>query len=153
MVLAFGTMLESMPPQQLPFFAEDGTPLLPMFDETPGAEGGFVPEGGEVPENMEGMLFGQWAGYAYHSERFHPSMFVEALTYRSLDPQVRAAYDAPFPSREYMAGPRAFPRLLNDLAGRTAGPKAALTGYQGPSSRSSAATTQGSSARPTTSSG
>jgi haloalkane dehalogenase len=131
-VLAFGAMLESIPPQQPPFFAEDGTPLLPMMDGMPGAEGAMVPEGTELPENMDGLLFGYWAGYAYHSERFHPSVMVEALTYRPLEPEVRAAYDAPFPSREYMAGPRSFPRLLNELAGRSAGRKAALTGYQGP---------------------
>lgn len=132
MVAAFGTLLESVPAEQPPFFAADGSPLLPMFDAVPGAEGGMAPADVELPENVEGLLFGQWAGYAYHSERFKPSVMVEALTYRDLGEAVRLGYDAPFPSRAYLAGPRSFPSLLNQLVGRSAEKKTALTRYARP---------------------
>jgi haloalkane dehalogenase len=37
---------------------------------------------------------------------------VEVGTVTKLGPKVRAAYDAPFPSRKYQAGARAFPALV-----------------------------------------
>jgi haloalkane dehalogenase len=124
-IAAFADTLASMPPDQPPFFAEDGTPLLPMFDAV-------ADDDGNIPDAVAGLLFSQWAGYAYHCESFRPSLMVEALTFRALADDVRAAYDAPFPSRDHLAAPRTFPRLLNDLVGRTVGKKSALTRYERP---------------------
>jgi haloalkane dehalogenase len=110
---------------------------MPQIDGMPGADGGgLIPTGVDLEgvdmDQMAGVMFGQWAGYAYHSERFRPAVFVEALTYRDLGAEARAGYDAPFPTRDFMAGPRSFPSLLRQLAGRTSGPKTALTGYTRP---------------------
>ncbi len=106
----FDSLVNSVPAQQEPFFDENGNPL---------------PTGGSGGSDLGG--FGTWASYAYHSEDFHPSTFVEALTYRDLAPEEQAAYDAPFPTRDYMAGPRTFPSLLNELVGRTDDKRQQLT--------------------------
>jgi haloalkane dehalogenase len=116
---AFGEQVNMVPAQQQPFFDANGKPLLAGSAEssTTGAGGGG---------------FSGWASFARNSEEFSPGKFVEALTYRPLDPQEEAAYNAPFPSRAYMSGPRAFPSLLNQLAGRTNAQKAKLTQIKSP---------------------
>ena len=63
---------------------------------------------------------------------FHPAEVVEAMTYFDITPEEEAAYDAPFPSRVYMAGPRIFPSLVNDLPGVTEDAWAGLTEYDKP---------------------
>jgi haloalkane dehalogenase len=50
---------------------------------------------------------------------FHPAEVVEAMTWFDLSPDVEAAYDAPFPSRIYLTGPRVFPSLINGVPGTT----------------------------------
>jgi haloalkane dehalogenase len=116
---AFGEQVNMVPAQQQPFFDANGKPLLAGSAEssTTGAGGGG---------------FSGWASFARNSEEFSPGKFVEALTYRPLEPQEEAAYNAPFPSRAYMSGPRAFPSLLNQLAGRTDAQKAKLTQIKSP---------------------
>jgi haloalkane dehalogenase len=56
--------------------------------------------------------FGGWFAFS----QLHPSWsagFVLRLgTAKRMSPEVKAAYDAPFPSQEYMAGARVFPRLV-----------------------------------------
>lgn len=59
--------------------------------------------------------FGRWATYALTSPDLRPSEVVEALTTRPLAEAEQAAYDAPYPSLVYMAGPRAFPAMINTL--------------------------------------
>jgi haloalkane dehalogenase len=59
--------------------------------------------------------FAQWAVYALTATRFHPSEVIDALTVCELSTAELAAYDAPFPDRVYMAGPRVFPSLINTL--------------------------------------
>jgi pimeloyl-ACP methyl ester carboxylesterase len=90
------SMFEAIPAQQVPFY--DGCDLL--FDA------------GDA--NFE-----SWATYAMTAESFHASEVVEALTWFDLTPEEEAAYDAPFPSRIYMAGPRSFPSLANETPGQT----------------------------------
>ena len=87
-----------MPAQQVPFY--DGCELL--LDATEG--GGY---------------FGNWMAYAMTAESFHASEVVEAMTWFDLPDDVEAAYDAPFPGRIYMAGPRTFPSLVNEVPGTT----------------------------------
>ena len=92
----------AIPAQQIPFY--DGCELL------------FGPEGvGEI----EGNFFGDWIIYAMTAQSFHPAEVVEAMTWFDLSPDVEAAYDAPFPSRIYMTGPRVFPSLVNEVPGTT----------------------------------
>lgn len=59
--------------------------------------------------------FAQWALYALTSPSFQPSEVITHLTRDSLSERELAAYDAPFPSRIYMTGPRVFPSLVNTL--------------------------------------
>lgn len=120
-VASFGQLLSTIPENQPPFFDADGNSLLP----SPPTAGGAV----AAPADT---LFGQWAGYAYHSEDFTASTMLEALSYRALTPDEEAAYDAPFPTRDYMAAPRTFPSLRNDLVGRTQDKLDALTSYERP---------------------
>ena len=79
------------PEQQVPFY--DGCELI-------------VEGGGD---------FGAWIRYSMTAESFRPSEVLEALTWFDLTDDEEAAYDAPFPSRIYMGGPRTFPSLVNEL--------------------------------------
>jgi haloalkane dehalogenase len=85
-----------LPAQQVPFY--DGCELL------------FGPQEG---------YFGEWITYSMTARSFHPSEVVEAITWFDLPAEVEAAYDAPFPSRIYLTGPRVFPSLVNDVPGTT----------------------------------
>ena len=69
--------------------------------------------------STEGNFFGLWIDYARNDERFRPEVIVESQTYFDLSPEEEAAYAAPFPSRLYMGGARAFPGLVNELPGVT----------------------------------
>jgi haloalkane dehalogenase len=64
-------------------------------------------------------LFGVWIDYARNHEQFVPSIILESQTYFPLMDEEKAAYDAPYPSRIYMGGPRAFPGLVFQLPGVT----------------------------------
>jgi haloalkane dehalogenase len=64
-------------------------------------------------------IFGIWIDYARNDERFVPSIVVESQTYYPLTDEEEAAYDAPFPSRLFMGGVRAFPGLVYQLPGLT----------------------------------
>ena len=97
------------PAQQVPFY--DGCELL--------AGGG-------------GFSFEDWASYSMKGASFRASEVVEALTWFDLSADVEEAYDAPFPSRAYMAGVRTFPSLVNGIAGVNEEAWAGLTSYTKP---------------------
>ena len=61
--------------------------------------------------------FGKWMAYAMKSSKFHAAEVLEAATWFDLPAAEEAAYDAPFPSRTYMAGIRIFPSLVNQMGG------------------------------------
>ncbi len=98
-----------IPAQQFPFY--DGCELI-------------------IEEGAGG--FEAWANYAMKGASFKASEVVEALTWFDLPADEEAAYDAPFPSRAYMAGVRTFPSLVNELGGLNAEAWAGLTAYQKP---------------------
>ena len=77
-------------------------------------------------------FFGDWMTYAMKGSSFSASAVVEALTWFDLSPEVEAAYDAPFPGREYMAGIRVFPSLLSQIPGANAVAWAGLTSFEEP---------------------
>ena len=66
-----------------------------------------------------GNYFSDWILYAREYEDFKASTIVEAMTYFPLTDEELDAYDAPFPNRTYMAAPRTFPGLVNELGGKT----------------------------------
>lgn len=79
---------------------------------------GFLPTGDVNP----GSAFKAWRALARYSPVFPIGRIVAAGTKRSLTAAERAAYDAPFPSSEYKAGARAFPRLVPTSPGDPAAP-------------------------------
>ena len=112
---AFRQVITLVPPVQPPFFDAEGKSLLP------------APPGGKPDD-----LFGQWMSYAMFDESFKPSVMLEALTYKALTPEQRAAYDAPYPSRIAAGGYRTFPSLRNQLVGITEARLEALKSYKRP---------------------
>ncbi|MCI4667478.1 MAG: haloalkane dehalogenase [Bacteroidia bacterium] len=76
--------------------------------------------------------FEAWANYAMKGSSFKASEVLEALTWFDLPTDEEAAYDAPFPSRAYMAGARKFPSLVNELAGINEKAWAGLSSYEKP---------------------
>ena len=97
-----------------------------------------IPEGFEpfrLPDNLEpqdlpwpmtadaldtvggnGMaLFEKWIHYALVGRDFMPSTVMGHSLLRSVAEGELEAYDAPFPTRLYMAGPRTFPSLVNTV--------------------------------------
>ena len=86
-------VFQLIPPQQIPFY------------------------NGCTPIGSTGTDFGAWMEYSMKAESFHAAEVVEGLTWFDIPDEDEAAYDAPFPSRIYMAGPRVFPSLVNELGG------------------------------------
>lgn len=81
---------------------------------------------------LEEGYFGDWMIYAMKSSSFHASEVLEALTWFDLPAGEEAAYDAPFPSRIYMAGTRKFPSLINEVPGTTDEAWAGLQAFERP---------------------
>jgi pimeloyl-ACP methyl ester carboxylesterase len=69
---------------------------------------------GNASEEYE--LFIKWQNHAMKDSNFKASRILESHTWFPVSSEEEAAYDAPYPSREYMAGIRAFPSLINELS-------------------------------------
>ncbi|MGF1580710.1 MAG: haloalkane dehalogenase [Gemmataceae bacterium] len=110
-ILPIPSPYAAIPDQQVPFYDEDGNLLVPREDNS---------------------YFGNWMTYAMKGEFFQASETVEAMTWFDLPAEEEAAYDAPFPSRIYMAGPRSFPSLINDLPGVNQRSFVGLQSYKSP---------------------
>jgi haloalkane dehalogenase len=76
--------------------------------------------------------FAAWMEYAMKAEAFHAAGAVEAATWFDMPTEDEAAYDAPFPSRVYMAGIRVFPSLANEQGGVNQNAWAGLQQFQKP---------------------
>ncbi|MEM8490556.1 MAG: haloalkane dehalogenase [Pseudomonadota bacterium] len=85
-----------------------------------------------IATDMTGLDFGSWMEYAMKAESFTASEVLEALTWFPLSDAEEAAYDAPYPSRDYMAGIRKFPSIINDVPGQTQEALAGLAMYEKP---------------------
>ncbi|MEM6806900.1 MAG: hypothetical protein AAF696_36200, partial [Bacteroidota bacterium] len=72
------------------------------------------------------------ANYSMKGASYKASEVLEALTWYDLPVEEEAAYDAPFPSRAYMAGTRTFPSLVNELAGVNEQAWAGLMAFEKP---------------------
>ncbi|MEM8547353.1 MAG: haloalkane dehalogenase [Pseudomonadota bacterium] len=59
-----------------------------------------------------GMGFHHWVKFAAESEGFSPGELLALNCRGALSAEEQAAYDAPFPSEDYMAGARQFPTLV-----------------------------------------
>ena len=71
------------------------------------ANGGLPTGDQQMPK-----VFRLWRAFARFSPWFPIGRIVQSGTIAELPPEVVAAYDAPFPSRAYKAGARAFPMLV-----------------------------------------
>jgi len=69
---------------------------------------GMLPTG----DTRAPAAFTIWKAFATHSPWFPVSRIVQLGTERTLNKHELAAYEAPFPSAEYKAGARAFPKLV-----------------------------------------
>ncbi len=69
---------------------------------------GMLPTG----EDPVPAVFSFWKAFASHSPWFPVGRIVQLGTERTLTRAELAAYEAPFPSADYKAGARAFPRLV-----------------------------------------
>lgn len=67
-----------------------------------------------LPTGDHGMpdIWWQFRRAVETAEVLDVGRLVDSGCVRPMSPEVRAAYDAPFPSEEYKAGPRAMPRLV-----------------------------------------
>jgi len=70
---------------------------------------GFLPTG---QNRRPGLPFRTWRAFARYSPIFPVGRIVASACVTKLSAPVRAAYDAPFPSRAYQAGARIFPELV-----------------------------------------
>jgi haloalkane dehalogenase len=59
-----------------------------------------------------GEAFHQWRDFSQRLDPFDVGFIVDLGTVATLSPQVKAAYDAPFPDESYKAGARQFPLLV-----------------------------------------
>lgn len=58
--------------------------------------------------------YGNWAGYFRHNVQPEIGQLIQSLSTRELSDDEMKAYDAPFPSSEYFAGPRKMPEIVAD---------------------------------------
>jgi haloalkane dehalogenase len=87
---------------------------LRIAGEQPGRFARIMISDGFLPTAHRSMPLGfkAWRAFAVRTPVFPAGLIVEAGTVRWVGSQARAAYVAPFPSRQYQAGARAFPRLV-----------------------------------------
>ena len=64
-----------------------------------------------LDELLASESFGAWVAYAYHTEDMSIAGVMEFIG-KLDDPDIIAAYDAPFPDARYKAGARVFPSLI-----------------------------------------
>jgi haloalkane dehalogenase len=69
----------------------------------------FLPAGDPLGAGFEG-----WRRFSQEVDDFAVGAIIDMGTVTELSPEVRAAYDAPFPGDEYKAGARQFPALVPD---------------------------------------
>ena len=113
----FQLLLQMIPDQQPEFFDENSDLIASMQSMGSGNGAGY---------------FGNWIYFSRDDEDFRASMVVEALTYFPLGDEEEGAYDAPFPARIAMGGPRSFPGLANTLGGATQSAWAGLLAFEKP---------------------
>ncbi|MEO1335141.1 MAG: haloalkane dehalogenase, partial [Myxococcota bacterium] len=127
--------LAVIPEGVMPFPAVENPDVIQdipfIFDQIPAQQAPFY-DGCDLMLPMNGGGFGDWIVYAMTAASFKPSEVLEALTWFDLPAGVEAAYDAPFPSRIYMAGPRTFPSLVNQMPGLNEPAWAALGRFEKP---------------------
>ena len=102
--------------QDVTLFGQDWGSLigLRIAGNQPERFAGIVIANGFLPTADRGtpIAFKAWRAFARWTPVFPAGRLVQAGTVNPVPADVRAAYDAPFPSSKYQAGARAFPRLV-----------------------------------------
>ncbi len=108
--------LESLDLQDVTMFGQDWGSLigLRVAAEEEQRFGRIVIGNGFLPTAQHGtpIAFRAWRAFAKHTPIFKAGLIVRATTVTKVPRDVRAAYDAPFPTSKYQAGARAFPQLV-----------------------------------------
>ncbi|MEO0338037.1 MAG: haloalkane dehalogenase, partial [Bacteroidota bacterium] len=126
-VLPAGT--EVFPPVENP---NDTIDIPSPFAALPDQQVPFYDACTKIAGPEDESYFGDWMTYAMKAVNFNAAEVLEGQTWFPLSDQVEAAYNAPFPSREYMAGVRKFPSLINEVPGETQTAYMGLTNYEKP---------------------
>lgn len=116
------------PPVQNP---NEVVELSSVFDDIPPRQPSFYNEC-QLLFELDEDFFPNWMEYAMKSSTYHASEVIEFYTWFPVPEEVEAAYDAPFPSREYMAGTRKMPSLINEIGGNTDDAAIGLSQFQRP---------------------
>lgn len=102
--------------RQISLFCQDWGSLigLRVAAENDGRFARIALGNGGLPTGDQNMprAFRIWQAFARYSPWFPIGRIIQSGTVTELEPQVVAAYDAPFPSTRYKAGARAFPALV-----------------------------------------
>ena len=97
-------------------FCQDwgGLTGLRLITEMPDRFSHVVASNTTLPTGKHPMpeSFMQWREYSQHSEHFDMEKIIDMATVTNLSDEVKAAYNAPYPSEEYKAGARIFPTLV-----------------------------------------
>lgn len=108
--------LEAQDLRGITLFCQDWGSLLGLrlAAEQPDRFARIVVANGMLPTGDRPMpaAFRIWRAFALNTPVFPSGRIVDFGTVRKLSRAERAAYDAPFPSRRYQAGARAFPALV-----------------------------------------
>lgn len=108
--------MEQLDLQHLTLFCQDWGSLvgLRMVAEAPGRFDRIVLANGGLPTGTDAVprAFKIWRAFAKYSPWFPIGRIVASGCAQGLAPEALAAYDAPFPSRRYRVGARAFPSLV-----------------------------------------
>ncbi|MFO0722728.1 MAG: haloalkane dehalogenase [Myxococcota bacterium] len=109
-------LIESLDLKGITLFCQDWGSLigLRIVGEHPARFERVVVANGFLPtaQRSPGRAFLAWRAFARYSPVFPVGRIVGSGCVTKLSPPIRAAYDAPFPSRAYQAGARAFPALV-----------------------------------------
>jgi haloalkane dehalogenase len=111
-------LLERLGLSDITLFGQDWGSLigLRLVAEHPECFGRVAIGNGVLPDpdtqQRAPLPFRVWRGFARYSPWFSAGAIVSFGAGRRLSADERAAYDAPFPDRRFLAGARAFPRLV-----------------------------------------
>lgn len=120
--------VELYPPVENP---DEIIDILSPFADVPDQQYAFY-DGCEALFEQDPDVFARWMEYAMKGASFHASEVLEANTWFPLPEAEEAAYDAPYPSRIYMAGIRKFPSIANEIAGQNDAALAGLLAFDRP---------------------
>ena len=111
-----GQWIEAMDLRDITLVCQDWGSLLGLrlAAENPERFRAIVVGNGMLPTGDQKVpkAFQLWKNFALYSPVFPIARIIDSGTFKKLGPDERRAYDAPFPSKKYKAGARAFPKLV-----------------------------------------